>query len=445
MANRRDTLAVTTAAEHAVMEAMKLVPLPSTQPLPSIRVEGDRLIIDRLTVSDGAVAAFIADRDAAERPGLVERALRIGLTALQEAGVTVNVDHIRREFEALLTQTQATNDRAARALDEMLRQNFADGDGKLPRTLEKFLGDRGQLRTFVGDLFDESKRDSAIGRMKLLLGTYFDGDASRLALLLDPTRLNSPLHQFRAEVSDGFAKLNDRLTAIEAAATARASERAKSAAKGVDFEDTLNELLGEIARGSGDLVERTGDRQGNTIRSKKGDFVLTVNPGICQGADLRVVVEAKDRAISGREIRDELREARTNRGACVGLVVFTPAHAPAGIAPFDVRAGDVYCVVDPETPDRATLEAAVRLARLHALATLRERDVEVDAAAIVSALAGIREQLEVIRGLKAQLTSINGAASQVNTGLDRLREGVLARVAEAESELRDVRVQQRAG
>ena len=60
-----------------------------------------------------------------------------------------------------------------RALDAVLRQNFADGDGRLPRTLEKFLGDRGQLRTFVTDLFDESRRDSAMGRMKTMLGGRF--------------------------------------------------------------------------------------------------------------------------------------------------------------------------------------------------------------------------------------------------------------------------------
>ena len=153
-----------------------------------------------------------------DRPALVERALRIGLAALQEAGVTVNVDAVRREFESLLTRRAGQRARRPRALDEVLRQNFADGDGRLPRTLEKFLGDRGRLRAFVTELFDESKRDSAIGRMKTLLGSYFDGDASRLALLLDPTRMNSPLHQFRAEVSEGFARLNDRLTAIEAAA-----------------------------------------------------------------------------------------------------------------------------------------------------------------------------------------------------------------------------------
>ena len=323
-------------------------------------------------------------------------------------------------------------------MEDVLRQNFADGDGKLPRTLEKFLGDRGQLRTFVGDLFDESKRDSAIGRMKTLLGTYFDGDASRLAVLLDPTRLNSPLHQFRTEVTNGFARLNDRLTAIEAAATARATERSRSAAKGGDFEDVVESMLGDLARGGGDIVERTADEQGNVLRSKKGDFVVTVNPSLTRGADLRIVVEAKDRTISGRAIRDELREARTNRSAALALVIFTPAHAPAGIAPFDVRAGDVYCVIDPEAPDRATLEAALRLARLLAIATLREAEVEVDAAAINAALVGIREQLELIRSLKAQLTSINGAANGVNTGLDRLRDGVLARVCEAEAELRAV-------
>ena len=76
--------------------------------------------------------------------------------------------------------------------------------------------------------------------------------------------------------------------------------------------------------------------------------------------------------MSGREMRDELRAAKTNRDAAAALVVFTPAHAPAGIAPFDVRAGDVYAVIDPADPDAATLQAAVRLARLLALTTLRE-------------------------------------------------------------------------
>jgi hypothetical protein len=410
----------------------RIVQLPTNE----VHVDGDRVVIERLVLRDASIAARLADRPAEDRPEIVERALRIGLLALQDAGVTVNVDIVRTEFEKLVRQSEQVNVRAAEALDQTLRANFADGDGRLPRTLEKFLGDRGALREYVGELFDETKRDSAIGRMRTLLGTYFDGDASRLAVLLDPTRANSPMHQFRVEIGREFDRLNERLTAIEAAAAARGAERAKSSAKGADFEDLLEAMLADLVRGSGDLFDRTGGEAGDLMRSKKGDFVVTVNPLSAGGADLRVVIEAKDRPMSGRAMRDELREAKENRTAAVGLVVFTPAHAPAGIAPFDVRAGDVYCVIDPAAPEPATLEAALRLARLLAVASLRDVTAEIDADAIRSTLAAIRAELDAIKGMKATLTSIATSSANVQGCLDRLRDAILARVAEAETEIR---------
>src|SRR5664280_1095463 len=358
--------------------ATSLPPVPPPANLPAaatrISVERDRVVVDRLVLVGASLAAFVAERPAEERAGLVERALKIGLTALMDAGVTVNVDAVRAEFATLLRQTEDANAKAAAALDQLLRQNFADGDGRLPRTLEAFLGDRGKLRSLTDELFDETKRDSAIGRIKTLLGAYLEGDGSKLATLLDPTRLGSPLFQFRGEMTEGFNKLNERIAALEAASTAR--------------------------------------------------------------ADRRIVVEAKDRAMSGRAMRDEIREAKVNRDAAIGLVVFTPAHAPTGIAPFDYRAGDVYAVVDRECPDAAVLHADVRFARLLAIATLREREIEVDAEAIGAALTGIREQLEQLRTLKSTLTSVVNSTKDVQTGLDRMRDAILARVVEAEAELR---------
>ena len=288
----------------------------------------------------------------------------------------------------------------------------------------------------MNELFDETKRDSAIGRIGGLLGRYFDGDSSKLAVLLDPTRLGSPLHQFRQEISDGFRGVHERLAAIEAASRARADERARSAAKGGDFEDLLEGMLGDLARGAGDLLDRTGTETGSVLGSKKGDFVLTLDARMTRGADVRVVVEAKDRTMSQRAMREELREARENRGAAVAMAVWTPAHAPTGVAPFAMVGDDVHVVVDPESPDAAYLEAAVRLARLLALAQLQDREVEVDAAAIARALAGVREQLEAIRALKTQLTSVSNATKAVWNGLDALKTGILARVTEAEAELR---------
>jgi hypothetical protein len=400
-----------------------------------VRVEGDRIVIERMVVRDPALAAFMTSRPATDRSDLAERAVRIGLLALQDAGVTVNVDVVRAEFEKLVRQAESVNDKAAQALEVTLRTNFADGDGRLPRTLEKFLGDRGALRGMVEELFDETKRDSAIGRIGRMLERYFDGDASKLALLLDPTRLNSPMHQFRQEMTAGFKALEERLVAIEAAASARGAERARSAAKGGDFEDLLEGMLADLARVSGDLLDRTATEAGTILKSKKGDFVLTVDSRVAQGCDLRVVIEAKDRPMSMRAIRDELREARENRGAAVAVVVFTPTHAPSGVAPFALVGDDVYCVIDPEAPEPANLEAAVRLARLLALASLVEHEVEVDAAAIRAALTGIREQLEAVRSLKGQLTSISNATKAVWTGLEQMRSNILARVIEAEAEI----------
>src|SRR4051795_10994922 len=264
-----------TLADVRAITPIRVVPDPGTEA--SVRLEGDRILVDGLTLHDPSLAAFMAERPEADRPDLVARGLRIGLLALQDAGVTLNVDVVRGEFEKLVRQAESVNEKAAQALEQTLRTNFADGDGRLPRTLEKFLGDRGALRGMVEELFDESKRDSAIGRIGRMLEKYFDGDASKLAVLLDPTRIGSPMHQFRLEIAAGFKSVEERLVAIEAAAAARATERAKSAAKGADFEDLLESLLADLARGAGDMLDRTADEAGSTMRSKKGDFVLTVN------------------------------------------------------------------------------------------------------------------------------------------------------------------------
>jgi hypothetical protein len=414
------------------MEA-RIVAFPSQQS--GVRVSGDRIDVERLTLVDGPLAAWLAAQPMDDQGILVERALRIGLTALQSVGVTLNLDAVRAEFERFADQSRATNEKAAQTLEQVLRSNFADGDGRLPRTLESFLGDRGKLRAMVDELFDPTKRDSAIGRISGMLETYFDGDASRLAQLLDPTRLGSPLHQFRTEIAHGFREIHDKLVALEAAQSARAGERVRSAAKGADFEDLLEGMLGDIARGANDLLERCGTDAGDAGRSKKGDFVLTLDPDVARGCELRVVIEAKDRKMSGREMRDELRAAKTNRDAAAALVVFTPAHAPAGIAPFDVRAGDVYAVLDPADPDPTTLGAAVRLARLLALTSVREHEAEVDLAEVRASLTAIRETLESIRGLKVQLSNIGSTSAGVSAALDKLREAILAWILRAEKQL----------
>ena len=402
----------------------------------AVSLTADRLVVEHLELGDPDLVRFVSERPEEDRPVLVERALRIGLLAVRDAGLTVNVDVIEKEFGRLVAQVDERNERAGQALAQALRDTFSEDGGRLPRTLERFLGDQGALRKLVADLFDESRRDSAIGRLNDLLGRYFDGDGSRLAQLLDPTRMGSPLYQFRSEISKGFEDLAGRIQALEKVADARASERAKSAAKGIDFEDVLEGLLGEISAGLGDAVERTGTLPGETIKAKKGDFVLTVDPSRTRGADLRVVIESKDRAMSTRQVIEELAAARQNRSAQAAVIVFTPLHAPANVDPLAIVGRDVWCVLDPVAPDRLPLECAVRLARIFALDAMRDRPVEVDVAAVDHALDGIRNQLSAIQGMKASLTSITNVTGKVSADLDGLRVGILRSVTQIEEELK---------
>jgi hypothetical protein len=141
-----------------------------------VHIEGDNIAVTGLSLHDAELAAYVGEHPEVDRPAVVERGLTVGLIALRNAGVTLNVDFVAREFERLMHRTDDSNDRAAAALDVALRETFAAKDGTLPRTLERFLGDDGTLRHLVDDLFDEERCDSAIGRMRTWLAGYFDGD-----------------------------------------------------------------------------------------------------------------------------------------------------------------------------------------------------------------------------------------------------------------------------
>src|ERR687895_688421 len=177
---------------HRLRDRRPVTNLPDTTSMNEARttvtVTGDAITVAELTLHDPALAAFVAEAPEPDRAALAERALRIGLLTLCNAGVSMSADVVRAEFERLYERMEGTQARASEALAATLRDNFADGDGRLPRTLERFLGNDGELRRMTRDLFDENRRDGAIGRISELMGKYFDGDASMLARLLDPTR-----------------------------------------------------------------------------------------------------------------------------------------------------------------------------------------------------------------------------------------------------------------
>ena len=401
----------------------------------AITVDGDMLRVERLELRDLELAAYVAERPEADRLALVERALRVGLLSLRNAGVTLNVDYVEKEFDRMMRRTDESREKAAEALETSLRETFADGDGRLPRLLESFLGDKGSLRRVVDELFDENRRDSAIGRMRTLLGGYFDGDGAIVARMLDPRRDESPLHGFRTELREALKDVSDRLLQLEAARGARAEERALGTAKGGDFADEVEARLAVIARGCGDVVEDTGATVGDSVRGRKGDFLLTLNPSWTRGLTVKVAIEAKSGPVGLVPICRELDEAKRNRSAAVAVVVYPAGCAPTGCAPLNLHGDHVLCELDVDDPDDCILETAIRLARALALAQSRERAGDLDVVAVRRHLESVRSHLKVVASMKSKLTSVAGVTGEVSAALDTLRSGVLDCVLGVEEEM----------
>ncbi|MEY3472022.1 MAG: hypothetical protein RLY63_697, partial [Chloroflexota bacterium] len=79
--------------------APEIVPISAANKPAQVDIVGDRIRIASLEIVDRALAGYLESRSAEERPEMVERALRVGLMALQSASGSIDVDHVRRAFD----------------------------------------------------------------------------------------------------------------------------------------------------------------------------------------------------------------------------------------------------------------------------------------------------------------------------------------------------------
>jgi hypothetical protein len=414
----------------------EIVPISSASKPTQVEIVGDRIRVASLEVVDRALAGFLESRTPEDRAETVERAMRVGLMALQSASGSIDVDHVRRAFDKLLADASESNKKATAEVEEILRKTFANEGGALPATLERFLGDKGALALFTKDLFDENRRDSALGKLNTILGTYFDGDASKLAHLLDPTREASPLSGFRAEIAKRFDDVLLKIVELDASQKAARGERKKGTAKGADFESRVIAEYTELLRATNDEIEGTGGVAGSIPDSKKGDAVITINGRDASASVLRIVVEVKDKVMTGPAIEKELAEARENRKAEIALMVFSEAAAPAGASPFVISRHGVYCVVDPEAPDVAILEAGYRLARISALIRAKSEGSGADLSAVRDAIDALRSRLDSVKEIKKTLTAIDSTTEKARDELDALRSAIVTEIDRIEEQVR---------
>jgi uncharacterized protein YeeX (DUF496 family)/citrate lyase gamma subunit len=296
----------------------------------------------------------------------------------------------------------------------------------------------------VADQFSADNDQSALSRMTRLLDRTSD-QIGRNLTLDDPASALSRLKRELQQVIDELGKRNAEFQADVRETLAKLESRreaeARGAAHGATFEDALCAAVAAEAARLGDVAERTGATVGLTRNCKVGDAIVTLGPD-CAAAGARIVFEAKeDQSYALRDALAELETARKNRGAQLGVFVFSARTAPEGTPAFARYHDDFVVVWDAEDPaSDVVLQAAYSAARALAVregATSAERAEALHE--IERAVRQIEKRVEELDAIRVLASTVQGHGQKIGERVDRMRADLAAQVAAMDEHVRALR------
>jgi hypothetical protein len=420
----------------------------------SVRVVEDRIVIERLTITDQETARVVRERaETGEEPARsVRRAIEIGTRVLDREDTAIEVDYVRREFERLSRShsetVEETHRQAVERIEEGLRRALGgeEGPGALGQALESHSE---ELSEQIASTFGEDREGAVQAQIKRMLDERDEEFMRRLSAddernPLDP--IMSSLRTWARERKEDQDSRDEKLESKVDELLSRAAELAgldqgrealeeaeeAGTRKGRSFEDRVDRALERIAAMRGDASSHTGG-EGAEGGGKKGDTLIELGAA-CGPSAGRIVFEAKDKQLSKNVAWSELNEAMAARAASFAvLVVAGEDRVPAGRETLVEYEGNKLIVaVDRDEPDGLALEVAYRLAAAR-VAMAREQDMTVDAAEVRIAAEEAISCLKAAQSIRSTLTGIKTSSDKARATLDEMVEAVRARLERVES------------
>ncbi len=400
-----------------------------------VRLLGDRLLIDGLTVDDEATITLARERAAAGESldDLVSQAIEIGARILQREQTASDTEFVKAEFERQAHEVEAQfNESAQKVTDGFKTQIDATFDadaGLLPKLLDRHFGENSSsaVQNQVKALVEEMLRTH-----REALTKQFTADDETNPLIQFQKLTTEIIKQASEQQAKQLLEMNRTITEMQktiagSEAEAEGAEKlaeaeARGTAKGRSYEEQVAEAIAAIAQGRGDSAEAVGEKTEGG--GKKGDVVVEIE---AQGGPARgrIAFEAKNSRLSRNDAIATLDEARSQRSAGYAvLVVPSDAHAPAKFNPLEELHGNKIVVTfDPETDSTLVLETGYLLARARILMASPEGE-EIDGVAVRQAAGRALDLLKKVSGIKSSLTAASNQILKTSETVDDLANSV---------------------
>lgn len=342
------------------------------------------------------------------------------------------------ESNTLLTALHGTvNDLVANHLSRVLHEFSLDNrEGVLVRLIEEVNARNGRLS---GDLqstvqtmaqeFSLDKADSVLN--KLIQRMESTQQQVKAEFTLD--NKESALSRVRAELAEiatthraDSASFQQEVLTTLAAMQVRKAERQTGVQHGKDFEAAAYALIETTCVNAGDIVELVANHTGRIRNQRVGDAVITLGPDMT-AAGVKIVCEMKeDSSYRLPKIIEEIRQARENRNAQVGLFIWSRRTAPVGLMPLARYGVDVVVLWDAE--DETTdvyLQAGLMVAKAIAMSAHSPKpEIEADFVELDKAILEVQRQAGYLDEIATSSGTIKSGAEKILNRVATMRKAL---------------------
>jgi gas vesicle protein len=286
------------------------------------------------------------------------------------------------------------------------------------------------LQTKIAKVVEEfslDRPDSALSR----LVKNVEGAQQKITAEFSLDKGDSALSRLRKELTETLETLRRAQQAFQEEVKreleklqVRREEMQRSVQHGLQFEQALCQRLRQDPYLHGHLVEFVGDRPGKLSRVKTGDIIVQLNNDSA-AAGAKIVVEAKDQqGYTLSQALEEIKQARENREAQVGVFVFSRKTLPGSMPPLTRYDNDVVTFWDMEDPSTDIyLQAALLVAQALCVRAARQQSTaDMDIRTLERIINELENSLQSLSKIEDCAKAIQNRGKDILKESERLRD-----------------------